>query len=397
MAFLRNRTVNLINLHYGIQALAMGMGGVFYLVFLLRAGLSASLVLCTMTSILIGRFAMRPVVLVFAKRWGLKPALIVGTTVLAAQYPMLAEVHGVGASLVALILVSSLGDTFYWSTFHAFFASLGDSEHRGHQISAREALAASVGIVAPLMGAWAIVKLGPGIAFACVGGIQALAAIPLLGTPNVAVLRAAPGAFRAALPGIYMFAADGWFASAFFFVWQIALFMSLGESFQAYGGAMALAALVGAASGLLLGRHIDAGYGKRAVLIAYGVGAITLALRAGSLGTPWLAIIANALGSLAQCLQVPAMMTAVYNLAKASPCALRFHIATEGGWDAGCATGCLIAAALAASGVPLAILLTLGFPALATSVVLLRRYYAVNGIRIEPVPVPLVPPGTNPQ
>jgi hypothetical protein len=397
MAFLRNRTVNLINLHYGIQALAMGMGGVFYLVFLLRAGLSASLVLCTMTSILIGRFAMRPVVLVFAKRWGLKPALIVGTTVLAAQYPMLAEVHGVGASLVALILVSSLGDTFYWSTFHAFFASLGDSEHRGHQISAREALAASVGIVAPLMGAWAIIKLGPGIAFACVGGIQALAAIPLLGTPNVAVLRTAQGAFRAALPGIYMFAADGWFASAFFFVWQIALFMSLGESFQAYGGAMALAALVGAASGLLLGRHIDAGYGKRAVLIAYGVGAFTLALRAGSLGTPWLAIIANALGSLAQCLQVPAMMTAVYNLAKASPCALRFHIATEGGWDAGCATGCLIAAALAASGVPLAMLLTLGFPALATSVVLLRRYYAVNGIRIEPVPIPLVPPGTNPQ
>jgi hypothetical protein len=194
-----------------------------------------------------------------------------------------------------------------------------------------------------------------------------------------------------------MFAADGWFASAFFFVWQIALFMSLGESFQAYGGAMALAALVGAASGLLLGRHIDAGYGKRAVLIAYGVGAFTLALRAGSLGTPWLAIIANALGSLAQCLQVPAMMTAVYNLAKASPCALRFHIATEGGWDAGCATGCLIAAALAASGVPLAMLLTLGFPALATSVVLLRRYYAVNGIRIEPVPIPLVPPGTNPQ
>jgi len=392
MAFLRNCTVNLINLHYGIQALAMGMGGVFYLVFLLRAGLSPPYVLCTMALVLFGRFLMRPVVLLFAKRWGLKPALVVGTIILAMQYPLLARVHGLGASLIELILISSLGDTFYWSTFHAFFASLGDNEHRGHQTSAREALAASVGIVAPLVGSWAIVTVGPGIAFSCVGLVQMLAALPLLGTPNISVLPAASGAFRAAFPGIFLFAADGWFASVFFFVWQIALFISLGESFQAYGGAMALAALVGAASGLLLGRHIDAGHGKRAVLIAYGIGALTLSLRASSLGTPWLAIIANALGSLAQCLQVPAMMTAVYNLAKASPCALRFHIATEGGWDAGCATGCLIAAVLAAYGAPLAMLLVLGFPSLATSVVLLRRYYARNSVAIEPVPIELAPP-----
>jgi hypothetical protein len=179
MAFLRNRTINLVNLHYGIQALAMGMGGVFFLVILLRAGLSASVVLCTMALILIGRFALRPLVLVFAKRWGLKPALVFGTVVLSAQYPMLAAVHGIGAQLVVLILIASLGDTFYWSTYHAYFASLGDSEHRGHQVSAREALAAVVGIVAPLIGAWAIVTVGPGIAFACVGFIQALAAICL--------------------------------------------------------------------------------------------------------------------------------------------------------------------------------------------------------------------------
>jgi len=110
---------------------------------------------------------------------------------------------------------------------------------------------------------------------------------------------------------------------------------------------------------------------------------------------PWLAIGANALGSLASCLMVPAMMTTVYNLAKASPCALRFHIATEGGWDAGCATCCLIAAALAAYGTHLSILLALGFPGLAVSTILLRRYYAASGAPIEPVPLPLVPPGIN--
>jgi len=379
MAFLRNRTVNLINLHYGIQALAQGMGGVFFIAYLLRGGLSVPATLCTMAGILLGRFCLRPLVLVFAKRFGLKPTLIAGTLGIALQYPMLAQVHGLGPALFGLIMISSLGDTFYWSTYHAYFASAGDSEHRGHQIGAREALAAVVGIVAPLIGAWALLTVGPRVAFAAVGVIQALAAIPLLGTPNVAVKRHAPGAFRAALQGVFLFAADGWLAAIFAFVWQIALFLSLGESFKAYGGAMALAALVGAVSGLLIGRHIDEGHGRRAVVIAYAVIGATLLLRALSVGTPWLAVGANALGALAYCLQAIAMMTAVYNLAKASPCALRFQIAAEGGWDAGCFAGCLVAAALAAYGVNLGAIIMLGFPGVAASVVMLRRYYAASG------------------
>ena len=51
--------------------------------------------------------------------------------------------------------------------------------------------------------------------------------------PNVAVARTAPGAFRAAIPGVLMFAADGWIAASYVFVWQMALFLSLGESFTA--------------------------------------------------------------------------------------------------------------------------------------------------------------------
>ena len=58
--------------------------------------------------------------------------------------------------------------------------------------------------------------------------------------------------------------ADAWIAAGYVFVWQIALFLSLGESFSAFGGAMALAALVGAVGGMFLGRHIDAGHGTRA-------------------------------------------------------------------------------------------------------------------------------------
>jgi hypothetical protein len=304
---------------------------------------------------------------------------------------MLAYVHGTGWMLIALIAVSAIADSFYWPCYHAYFASLGDEEHRGHQIGAREAMVAVIGIVAPLMGAWMIVHAGPRIAFACVGLIEALGALPLIGTPNVEVKASAPGAFKAAIPGVFLFAADGWFSGCYLLLWQVSLFITLGDSFQSYGGAMALAALVGAAGGMLLGRHIDAGHGRRAAVIAYGVYGSVHLFRILSWGTPWLAITANALGSLAICLQVPAMMTIVYNQAKQSPCVLRFHIATEGGWDFGGAVGCCIAAALAASAVPLQWILSLGFIGLGASTLLLRHYYGETNLAIEPMPVPETP------
>jgi hypothetical protein len=295
--------------------------------------------------------------------------------VTALQYPVLAEVHGVDRALLAYCLICALGDAFYWTSYHAYFTLLGDSEHRGHQISAGVALTAAVGIVAPLIGAWALLTAGSRAAFGAVGVVQALAALPFLATPNVGIPHAAPGALRASLPGVGLAMADGWFSVSYVLVWQIALFISLGASLSAFGGAMAFAALVGAVSGLLLGRHIDAGHGRRAVAIAFSVVSVTLLLRASSLGTPWLAVAANALGALASCLLAPTQGTPVYNLANISPCALRFHVAAEGGWDIGCVSACLIAAALIAHGAPLSAVIPLGFLGLGGQVLLLRRYY----------------------
>lgn len=62
--------------------------------------------------------------------------------------------------------------------------------------------------------------------------------------------------------------------------------------------------------------------------------------------TPGGALIANGLGALAVALTAPTIMIRVYSMAKASGCPLRYAIATEGGWDIGCASGCLAAAAM---------------------------------------------------
>ena len=368
MAFFRNTTVNLLNLHYSVHALAISGGGAFFAVFLLKAGVPVPGVLLAMAAILIGRFAIRPAVLPLGRRYGLKPLVIAGTIVTALQYPLLAEVHGVGWQLYVLCIVSSIGDTLYWTAYHAYFASLGDAEHRGHQISAREAAAAMVGIVAPLLTGWALVTVGPRLAFGVTATALLLSALPLLWAPNVRIPAEAPGSLRAALPGVLLFMADGWTAMGYAFVWQIALFITLDESFTAFGGAMAFAAIVGAICGLFLGRFIDAGHGRRAMTA-------TIAARAIGVLHPAAAILANAAGAVVVALYTPTMMTAVYNLSKRSPCVLRFHIAAEGGWDAGGASACLAAAALIWAGAPMSAAICLAFLGTAGAFVLLRRAY----------------------
>jgi len=379
MAFFGNANVNRLNIHYGIFSLVMNGGGAFYGVYLLRAGVPAAGVLTAMAAITLCRFGFRPAIPYLAARFGLKPLVITGTLICACQYLFLANVHGVGRPLLLLILVSSIGDTFYWTTYHAYFALVGDDHHRGHQISAREALAQVVSIIGPLLTGWMLTVYGPSIAFGASTLIMATAALPLLGAPNVKVARTVAGAFRAARPGILLFVADGWIASGYYMAWLISLFVTLHQNFNAYGGAMALAALVGAGAGMLLGRLIDAGHGQRAVMLSMAVFAATIGLRALSQGHILLAVIANACGAFVTCLYQPTLMTPVYTLAKASPCTLRFHVATEGGWDIGASAGCLVAAGLMSLGAPISVGVALSLVGLGAAFVLLRRYYSSLG------------------
>jgi MFS transporter, DHA1 family, inner membrane transport protein len=375
MSFFGNDAINRVNLQSGVQALAQGGGQIFLLVFLLRAGVSVPAALLVQAAIVAARFVVRPALLPLAVRFGLKPMLITGGLAMAAQYLILPMVQGVGPALLALVAAAALGEVIYYVSYNAYFAALGDNEHRGHQVAAGQALGAAASVVAPLIGAWALVTAGPVWSFAGVALVQALSVIPLLGLPNVAVAASAPGAWRASRPAALMIAADGWFDAAFFYVWQMALFVSLGRSFSAYGGVMALAGLAGAVAGLVMGRHVDAGHGRRATLIAYGAAAAVVIFRAASLDRPWLAAIANAAGGMIMPLLVPPLGVATHNLAKASPCPLRVKMATEGGWDVGCFVCCLTAAGLSWLGVPSRVGVLLALPAVAAGAQLLWRYY----------------------
>lgn len=392
MAFLANKTINLVNFHYAIHSVAMGGGAAFVSAFLLKNAIAPPLVLGAVAFIVTLRFILRPIAIGFAVRYGLRQLLIAGSILSALQYPVLAEVHEVGAVLLGFCLIGALGDTVYWSCYHAYFASVGDDDNRGKHVGTREAIAALIGIVAPLAAGWMLEEAGPRVAFGLTALVVALSAIPLAWTPDVAVApKAPPGTLKASMPGALIFLGDGFIAAGYHFVWQIALFTALGADLMAFGGALALAALVGAAAGVLLGSAIDAGHGRRALRIGVGALAAVTAVRALASGDPAFAIAANALGALAGCLYIPSVMTAVYTMGRRAPCTFRFYVAAEGGWDIGSALGLGIAAGMISLGAPLWSGVLLALPGAAFVYLRVRRFYIDNPkVALLPPPQPLV-------
>jgi hypothetical protein len=376
MSFFGNDAINRVNLQAGVQALAEGAGQLFLLVFLLRAGVSAPAAFLAQAAIVAIRFVARPLVLPLAIRFGLKPLVIGGAISLAVQYPLVAEVRGVGPALAAVCLAAALAEVVFYVGRNAYVAAAGDVEHRGQQVAAGQALAALAGVAAPLLGAWGLASAGPRWTFGLVALVQAASVLPLVPLPNIAVAARAPGAWRAARLATVLNALDGGFDAGFLFAWQVALFLALGQSYAAYGGAMALAGLVGALAGLVVGRRVDLGHGRRAVVLACGVAALVTLARAASLSSPVMAGIANAAGGLVMPLLAPPLVAATHNLAKASPCPLRNRMAAEGGWDAGCFAICLIAAGLAKLGAPTWLWVLLPLPAILATARVLRRYFS---------------------
>jgi MFS transporter, DHA1 family, inner membrane transport protein len=376
MAFFRNRAVNLLNLHYALHTMALAGGGAFFLVYLVKAGVSPAGALVSVALVLVGRFLVRPFLVALAVRFGLRALLVFGTALTALQYPLLAEVDGIGIMLVLLVAVSAISDTIYWTCYHAYFAAIGDDEHRGQQLGAREAIAALISVASPFVTGWLLAGVGPRMAFGVSGVVAVLAALPLYYAPDVPVKPTVPSVVRGARRSMVMFAADGWMTAVYVMVWQLALFKSLDESFLAYGGALAVAAMAAAFAGPLLGRLIDDGQGRKAVTYMGAVFVSVILARALATDNAALAVAANAAGAVVAALYLPTLMTAVYTDAKGSACPLRFHVATEGAWDVGGALGLIVSASLVHFGVPFWACVLLALAGIGLNVATLRGYYA---------------------
>ena len=350
-----NRALNRAYIHFALLAFAQNGGGAFVFVFLLKSGVPAPFVLCVLAAVTAGRFVLRRGVLPLAQRFGLRNVLIAGAAIGALPYVLIPEVRGLDRALVAYIVADAIGSVLYWTSYHAYISALGDSEKRGGQIGAMHALNATAGVVAPIATGLALIDAGAHAAFYVAAAFQALAAAALFGAPRVAIPQEAAIDRDTARLARRLFFADGWLAALSGLMWRIALFVTLGERYGSYGGAMALAALFGAAITFGVGRSIDLGHGARAIQFAYGATIALILIKAAAYAAPVAAVTANTLGAAIGPIALPVLLAPVYNLAKQSQCPLRFHMISEGGWDLGCASGCLLAAALISMGASFAL------------------------------------------
>jgi len=368
-----------ITLHSALQSLAENTGGLFMTAFLVRQGLSQPAALAAFAALVMTRFAMRAIVLPLAVNRGLKQVVLIGIAVRALGYVLLGFVHRVDGWMLAYVLAMGLGSVLYWTAWHAFNAAIGEGASRGRQVSLQQAATAGVAIVAPLLGGLIHDRMGAVAGFALIAAIQLTAAWPLFSVPDARVraeVRVDRALIRFARP---LYCAEGLHSGAVNVVWNLALFVSLGERFGAFGGAMALAGACAAVVSLMIGRRIDAGQGRAMVPLAYGCAGLAVLVKAVAWHHPVAAVAATALGAVVTPITQVALLAPLYAMARRSACPLRFAMATEAGWDLGCTTACLLAAGALALGASYAWPILSGLVGVATVTLMLARWYADPG------------------
>jgi hypothetical protein len=343
------RQFRMLTLHYGLYQLSIAMAGGFVGAYLLELGFSFPVALAAYAVLLLARFGVRFLTLAVVRRLGPRKAIALGACVAGAQFlPLFFAARPLG--LAAWLLTVAIGESLYWPTYHAAMAATGGGASRGRELGVRTAVGAIVGIVGPLCGGVLLAQFGPEADFSIAAALclAAAAAALALGDLSIGAIPTMRQSLRAIdLSGVAAFAADGWMASGLALAWPMALFISLGFRYEAFGVANAVAGVAGAATGLACGGSIDRGRRDRYLVIVSWALVLSFGLRACANWSALAAEIANGTGAAVMGLYTPVLMTGVYERAKRSGEAYRFHFAAEAGWDAGAALGCLACAATA--------------------------------------------------
>lgn len=372
----RNKTINLLNLHSGLQRFSNSILDVFGAVFLLSIGLSFPTVALTWAASHALRALIRPLAVLLAQKIGLKWALIVGTVIGSGLFLVLAKVTGIDGWLCFYIFYMALNDILYWLPYHSYYASAGDEHDRGVQLGVRLGIVNILKIAAPLLGGLLITHLGFWALYLSASIVMLVSAIPLFFARDVS-----PGkpihwkeAFRLIdKRGLVMQIGDG-IINIHPFVWTIVLFYLLGD-YTAFGGLMTLELLITTILFGVLGHFVDKGKGRKIMLSGIIIVATVIIFRSFFVITVPQIIISNILVALGMTFYSMSYEVGLYNLAKRTPNTLWFNFFGELGWDIGAILSLSLSAGLFALGVPLRFVMLFALVGLFIIYQVLRRFY----------------------
>lgn len=273
---LKNRNIDLLDLHVGLHRFGANIIDVFGAVYLLGLGLSFSTVALAAAASCVIRMVLRPFSLLLSERIGLRKSLLIGTVVNAGLFLVLAGVSELNPWLFFYVFYSALCNITYWLSFHSYNAAAGDTDKRGRQMGLQLGLVTVARMVAPLVGGILIVHLGF-LSLYVVATVVMLAAVgPLFFIEDVVPGRSM--GWREAVRtvdkrGLVIQMGDG-LLYMHGFVWTIVLFLIVGN-YVVFGGLVAFELLATAFLFMVLGYFIDKGKGR---VITYA-GLVLLAVR----------------------------------------------------------------------------------------------------------------------
>ena len=379
----RNGTINLLNLHTGLQRFSNNILDVFGAVFLLSIGLSFPMVALTWAASCVLRALIRPLSVLLAEKIGLKCALIVGTITGSGLFLVLSKVTGINEWLCFYIFYRALNDIFYWLPYHSYYAAAGDEQDRGKQLSIRLGLVNILKIVAPLLGGLLVNQLGFWALYVSATMVMLISAIPLFFARD-----ASPGQtinWKEALSlidkrGFVMKIGEG-IVYMHSFVWTIVLFYLL-DDYVAFGGLITLELLITTILFGILGSFVDKGGGRKIMLAGIIIVAAVIVMRSFLVTTVPQIIISNILVALGVTFYSMSFEVGFYNLAKRAQNTLWFNFFGELGWDIGAMLSLSLSAGLYATGVPLRFVMIFALVGLFIIYKVLSRFYVQPNLTI---------------
>lgn len=374
---LHNKEIALINLHTALQRYSNKALDVFGAIYFLNLGIAFHIVTLVWAASFVLRFLLRPLSLKFSERFGLKTALIFGTTISSGIFLIFPFVDGVNIWLFVFAVGLAIFDIFYWLPYHAFYTVIGDENKRGLQIALRSGLVDGAQILAPLLGGIMAAKLGFWALYGSAMLVMLVSAIPIFfmkdHSPGVKMgLREAMG--RIDKRGLIMQIGDGIHNNAHFFLWTIVLFL-LTNDFINFGALITFELFVTVILSFILGHYIDAGKGRWIAHMGPIFLAVAVLARVFWVTTIPQIILLNFVSAIGITFLAMPYQVSINNLAKRTHNALWFHFFGEIGWDIGAAFVFTTAALLSVCGVELRDIMLLALSGLVIVDHVLKRYY----------------------
>lgn len=377
MAYLRNSTINCLNIQGALMGLLDQATLVFAPIYFYTQGFTLPEVFVLLAVLNVARLPLRLLSFPIVRRLGLRAALMVSAAGSCLSFPMLNLVKGCGGWLVAFVFVFALFSALYWHCYHTFYSMAGEKEHRGRHLSVALSLGTAVSALAPILSGFLIAKTGFQKYFLLPIPLMLLMLAVLSRSRDVPVHRVPWREGRTLMfnLGARIHVAEASVLFPLSVGWTFVVYLFTGGRMAEFGGIVTFGLVIQILYQLWLGHIVDRGAGRS---VAHVAGGLRLVQAVGMAMCPLSLPRILALQTLSGATNVHhglALTTTMYNAGKGSHDPFWYWLFAESAFDFGTILGAGAVALLLYLGVPVQLTLLLSLPGIAAVWWLTHRYF----------------------